>query len=64
MKIDSTALLVGFGYVVLLIAFVIGIRHFLRSEIGLAILNILPGLFVAFAIGLIVRMKRPVVDEV
>ena len=58
MKIDSTALLVGFGYVVLLIAFVIGIRLLLRSEIGLAVLDILLGLFVAFAIGLIVRMKR------
>ena len=58
MKIDSTALLVGFGYVVLLIAFVIGIRLLLRSEIGLAVLDILLGFFVAFAIGLIVRMKR------
>ena len=58
MKIDSTALLVGFGYVVLLIAFVIGIRLLLRSEIGLAVLDILLGLFVAFTIGLIVRMKR------
>ena len=58
MKIDSTALLVGFGYVVLLIAFVIGIRLLLRSEIGLVVLDILLGLFVAFAIGLIVRMKR------
>ena len=51
-------ILVGTGYIVLLIAFVIGIRLLLRSEIGLAILDILLGLFVAFAIGLIVRMKR------
>lgn len=58
MKIDSTALLVGTGYVVLLIAFVIGIRLLLRSEIGLAILDILLGLFVTFAIGLIGRVKR------
>lgn len=58
MKIDSTALIVAFSYVVLLIAFVIGIRLLLRSEIGLAVLDILLGFFVAFAIGLIVRMKR------
>ena len=58
MKIESTALLVGTGYVVSLIAFVIGIRLLLRSEIGLAVLDILLGLFVAFAIGPIVRMKR------
>ena len=51
-------ILVGTGYIVLLIAFVIGIRLLLRSEIGLAILDILLGFFVAFAIGLIVRMKR------
>ena len=51
-------ILVGTGYIVVLIAFVIGIRLLLRSEIGLAILDILLGLFVAFAIGLIVRMKR------
>ena len=51
-------ILVGTGYIVLLIAFVIGIRLLLRSEIGLAVLDILLGLFVAFAIGLIVRMKR------
>ena len=51
-------ILVGTGYIVLLIAFVIGIRLLLRSEIGLAVLDILLGLFVAFTIGLIVRMKR------
>ena len=51
-------ILVGTGYIVLLIAFVIGIRLLLRSEIGLAVLDILLGLFVAVAIGLIVRMKR------
>ena len=51
-------ILVGTGYIVVLIAFVIGIRLLLRSEIGLAILDILLGLFVVFAIGMIVRMKR------
>lgn len=51
-------ILVSAGYVVLLIVFVIGIRLFLCSEIGLAVLDILLGFFVAFAIGLIVRMKR------
>ena len=51
-------ILVGAGYVVLLIVFVVGIRLFLRSEIGLAILDILLGLFVIFAIGMIVRVKR------
>ena len=58
MKIDSTALIVAFSYVVLLIAFVIGIRLLLRSEIGLAVLDVLLGLFVVFAIGMIVRVKR------
>lgn len=51
-------ILVGTGYIVVLIAFVIGIRLLLRSEIGLAILDILLGLFVVFAIGMIVRVKR------
>ena len=54
-------ILVGTGYIVLLIAFVIGIRLLLRSEIGLAILDILLGLFVVFAIGMIVRAKRKTV---
>ena len=56
--LPKKTILIGAGYVVLLIAFVIGIRLLLRSEIGLAVLDILLGFFVAFAIGLIVRMKR------
>ena len=55
--LPTKTILIGFGNVVLLIAFVIGICLFLRSEIGLAILDVLLGFFIAFAIGLIVRMK-------
>ena len=48
-------ILVGTGYVVLLIVFVIGIRLLLRSKVGLAIFDVLLGLFVAFAIGMVVH---------